>query len=153
MIARKYPDLFLLLEDFERDEKGRVRQVWLKKYLKNSRSTPFIESHYRFVAGRADSIPLPSDTYANILCRRTLHEFDNREKMVTEFDRILRPAGILIISETAPKHPGEIDPYCRHAYLPGDSIRSGFKNWAFLTIDSVVIKDYKMFIYRFQKHK
>lgn len=93
-IARQYPNLYLVLEDFAVDLQGHN----IPKRL-NQRFTS-INHRYRFVAGSEDSIPLPSGAHKRVLCRRTFHEFSNRQKMVSELVRILADGGILTVIES-----------------------------------------------------
>lgn len=65
-----------------------------------------LESMVDFVAGSAESIPFP-DRYADLItCRRAAHHFSDVGLTLLEMARILRPKGLLGISDMCPKPSG-----------------------------------------------
>ena len=130
-VAKYYPNTYLILEDLEEYQicsKGGKHCInqntfkRVKKRFKKAKKYPNIESRYQIIAGKADSIPLHSDNYGRILCRKTLHEFQYRDKMVDELYRILKPNGILTIVEAEPNTPGQTDIYCNKKYLTKEEV-------------------------------
>ncbi|MEO6356659.1 MAG: methyltransferase domain-containing protein, partial [Ferruginibacter sp.] len=87
---------------------------------KNSTSPGFVnnmQAGFETVLGRIDSIPLASGRYKKILCRKTLHEFENPSQMINEFKRILVPGGEVIIADLNPKYPGQKFHDCVRPFL------------------------------------
>lgn len=133
-IANYYPNVFFILEDLSvldyHSKKGHpeIKQSYstvteVGKVFKNRKEYPNIENRFKLVIGFEDSIPLANDRFNRILCRRTFHEFKNKEKMASELRRILKPNGKLTIVEVLPKYNGEQDPYCGNPYMTKDEIK------------------------------
>jgi len=84
------------------------------------------------VLGTDTTVPLPSNQYKHIICRKTVHEFTHPDAMLLEMKRILRRDGTLIIMERAPMYLGETDKYCKRQYLSKETVvalleKNGFK--------------------------
>lgn len=150
-IARYYPHLYFVLEDLPFDRQGHNMQKVITNRLKNTPSIPAIQQHYRFVAGSEDTIPLPSASYKRVLCRRTLHEFSNRPKMVSELVRILSGDGVLTVIEGIPEQPGEIDPYCKKPHLTKEEVISSFPSLTVLNDTVLAYRNRKLSMVNFVK--
>jgi len=146
-IASYYPNLYFVLEDFPFDNKGHNIQKNLENRFKS------IKHQYRFVAGREDTIPLASATYKRVICRRTIHEFTNRQKMASELVRILADGGILTVIEGIPEQPGFVDPYCNKPYLTKEEIINSFPSLTVLTDTVIVYPKWKLSMINFTKKK
>jgi ubiquinone/menaquinone biosynthesis C-methylase UbiE len=127
-ISSKFQKLNFILEDLPRDIWGNDMKKALVEYVKNSTFSPTFGTNSRIVIGTPDSIPLPSGQYEKVLCRITLHEFSNREKMISELKRILSPTGTLIIVERISSYEGERDKSCKQLYLTKEKIIKTFSN-------------------------
>jgi len=92
-ISSKFKNLHFILEDLPKDIWGNDMKVALTKNVKNTPFAPTFGTNSMIVFGTPDSIPLQSGRYERVLCRITLHEFSNREKMISELIRILSPTG------------------------------------------------------------
>jgi ubiquinone/menaquinone biosynthesis C-methylase UbiE len=121
-IAHYHPNTFLVLEDLPYGSKHLNIKRQIKFLFKNTTYTPQVKQHHRLVLGTPDAIPLASSTYKKVLCRKTLHEFRNKEKMAKEMERILDKGGTLIIVEPEPRYVGELDPHCKMRYLTSAEI-------------------------------
>lgn len=159
-IAHIYPNLFLVLEDLEtytvcaKGGKNCIShntQKRIRKIFKNSRKYGKVADRYKFIAGKIDSIPLPSGAYNRVLCRRTVHEFSQPAKMVQELKRILSKDGILTIVETEPNHPNHVDMYCNKRYLAKNEVIDLFKDFNLDTVKTIQYGIYKMNVYNFKK--
>ncbi len=159
-IARIYPNLFLILEDLEayticakggKNCMTHNTQNRLRKKFKNSKKYPNIAGRYKFIAGKIDSIPLPSDSYNRVLCRRTVHEFVQRDKMVLELKRILSEDGILTIVEAEPGYPNQVDVFCNKRYLTKNEVIEIFKDFQLDSFKTIMYGNAKMNIYNFRK--
>ena len=152
IIFHTYPDLFIVLEDFDKIGKFTMKS-YLKQDLKNNKFTPTVKTHYRFVAGKEDSIPLPSGIYKTVLCRKTVHDFSNVAKMTAELNRILQKDGILIISEPDPVTTGIIDRSSKKKYFTKTGLDSLFSLQQFerISMDSVTYDSGNMNIMRYKK--
>jgi len=139
--------LYFVLEDFPFDNKGHNIQKNLENRFKS------IKHQYRFVAGREDTIPLASATYKRVICRRTIHEFTNRQKMASELVRILADGGILTVIEGIPEQPGFVDPYCNKPYLTKEEIINSFPSLTVLTDTVIVYPKWKLSMINFTKKK
>jgi len=127
-ISSKFQNLHIILEDLPKDIWGNDLKKALVEYVKNSTFAPTFGTNSRIVIGTTDSIPLQSGLYERVLCRITLHEFSNREKMVSELIRILSPTGTLIVVEKISAYEGERDKSCKQLYLTKENIIRAFKN-------------------------
>jgi ubiquinone/menaquinone biosynthesis C-methylase UbiE len=159
-IAHDYPDLFFILEDLEYLKHYTKKEVvtdssntarWIKSHLKNSAYTSQIESHFQFIIGLDDTIPLPSGKFTRVLCRRSLHEFRNKEKMASELARLLSRKRTLTIAEVQPKYPGQRDPGCKQLYLTKDNICQMFKTLHLKTETSIFYRKATLNILDFSK--
>jgi ubiquinone/menaquinone biosynthesis C-methylase UbiE len=107
LIFKFYPNAYFILEDIDakylKESKYYIKVGHQKKYFKD-RSVKIL--------GTPDSVPLPSEKYKNILCRTSLHEFSNPDKMLQEIKRIISVAGQLIIVEGVPEFEGQIQKTC-----------------------------------------
>jgi ubiquinone/menaquinone biosynthesis C-methylase UbiE len=126
-IAYYYPGIYFVLEDIDVNNLNLIQ--------KNNNRPGFINNMkggYETVLGKFDSIPLPSARYKKILCRKTLHEFQNPAGMINEFKRILVAGGEVIIVDINPKYPGEKFHDCMRPFLEKTKIidlfvQEGFK--------------------------
>lgn len=159
-IARIYPNLFLVLEDLESFTicaKGGKKCIthnthkWIRKTFKNSKKYGNVADRYKFIAGKIDSIPLPSNSSNRVLCRRTLHEFVERDKMVQELKRILSEDGILTIVEAEPNYPNHVDLYCNKRYLTKNEVIDLFKDFRLDSFKTIQYGIYNMNVYNFKK--
>ena len=161
-IAHEYPKLFLVLEDvkkvFKNPKNG--KKYWAAKtFRKNKTFSLGGKKRIKFLLGTNDSIPVPDTSYSAILCRKTLHEFINRDKMIKEMERVLKIKGELIIAEAIPKTKGEIDKGCKKPHLTKEEITELFKALEFTgcdTLDYYLKKNKQKYagsigIYRFKK--
>ncbi len=159
-IARAYPNLYLLLEDLENYKlctKGGTNCMTVNtkkqvtKKFKNSKKYPNLAGRYTFITGEIDSIPLATAAYKRILCRRTLHEFTERTKMVKELKRILSHDGTLTIVEPEPAYPNQLDIFCNKKYIPKKEMLEIFKDLQLQTVKTITYSNGKMNIYNFTK--
>ncbi|MBK6381766.1 MAG: methyltransferase domain-containing protein [Chitinophagaceae bacterium] len=116
-ISSKFQNLHFILEDLPKDIWGNDMKVILTKNVRNTPAAPTFGTNSMIVFGTPDSIPLQSGRYERVLCRITLHEFSNREKMISELIRILSPTGTLLIVERTSSYEGQRDKYCKQLYL------------------------------------
>ncbi len=91
-----------------------------------------MKAGYETILGRVDSIPLASAKYKKILCRKTLHEFQNPAGMIKEFKRILVAGGEVIIVDINPSYPGEkfhdcLRPFLNKAQIVDLFVHEGFQ--------------------------
>jgi ubiquinone/menaquinone biosynthesis C-methylase UbiE len=111
-VAFYYPRIYFVLEDIDANNLALIK--------KNSTNPGFVnnmQAGFETVLGRIDSIPLASGRYKKILCRKTLHEFENPGQMINEFKRILAPGGEVIIADLNPKYPGQKFHDCVRPFL------------------------------------
>lgn len=127
-ISSKFQNLHFILEDLPKDLWGNDLKKALTKNVKNSPFAPTFGNNSRVVFGTIDSIPLQSEKYERVLCRISLHEFSNKEKMISELVRILSPTGTLIIVEKTSSYDGERDKTCKQLYLTKAEIIKSFSN-------------------------
>jgi len=127
LLFKFYPKMYFILEDI--DPKVLRESVYS---IKVDGQKKFFRENCKKILGYSDSIPLPSGRYKNILCRITLHEFGNPNKMLQEINRIMTRDGQFIIVERIPKFEGQVDKYCDKKLLSQSEIISmvtinGFK--------------------------
>ncbi|HLF35405.1 MAG TPA: methyltransferase domain-containing protein [Cyclobacteriaceae bacterium] len=73
--------------------------------------------------GMEKSTGLPSGYFDKVLVIDTYHHFSNRDEMMDDINRILKPGGKLYIYDVLAKKAGDIHPACRTAiYLKGEII-------------------------------
>lgn len=159
-VARFYPKLFLILEDLNEYQLCREGGVHctakntateVKKKFRNSRKYPNIASRYQFIAGTKDSIPLVTSSYSRILCRRSLHEFEKLDPMVNELYRVLRPNGVLTISEVEPTVKIQTDVFCNKKYLSQKDVLEIMKRFKLISIKTIDYKVGNIVTYNFTK--
>ncbi len=152
IIFHTYPKLFIVLEDLEKIGKINLKN-YLKNNLKNNKFTPAIKTHYSFIKGREDTIPLTSNKYKTVLCRKTVHEFSNIPKMTSELNRILKKGGILIVSEADPVSSGAIDPRCEKKYFTKKGLDSLFtlQNFERIANDSITYDNGRINVLKYRK--
>lgn len=161
-ISNYYPNVFFVLEDLPvleyHTKKGQPETKSLyptveevQKNFRNSKKFPGIRDRFKLVIGFEDSIPLTSDAFARILCRRTLHEFKKKEKMVAEIRRLLKQNGKLTIVERLSKYSGERDPYCGNQYMTKDEIIQLLSPLRFASESIAYYKSGELHILNFEK--
>lgn len=154
VIFQFYPNMFFVLEDIDSTSfKKNESFIYIngkKKYFRENAL---------FVSGYIDSIPLPSESFSTILCRKTVHEFATPNRMLREIRRLLRTDGILIVEEAIPRKLGEVDPNCKLRYFSKQELvslfyKNGFKLVSEDTTTMNIKKknDQNMFILKFKKN-
>jgi ubiquinone/menaquinone biosynthesis C-methylase UbiE len=128
IISNKFPNIHFVLEDLPKDTWSNDLEKFLKKTVVNTPFAPNFKTNSRVVFGTADSIPLGSEKYTLVLCRISMHEFSNRQKMISELSRILNSTGTLLIVEKLSLYNGEKDKKCKQQYLTKEEVISSFKN-------------------------
>jgi ubiquinone/menaquinone biosynthesis C-methylase UbiE len=126
-IAFYYPHIYFVLEDIDTSNLALIKR--------NIASPGFVNNMlagYETIAGSVNTVPLPSGRYKKILCRKTLHEFENPDQMINEFKRILMPGGEVIIAEINPKYPGQrfhdcVRPFLNKTQIIDLFVQQGFK--------------------------
>ena len=150
-ISSKFQKLHFILEDLPKDIWGNDLEKALIEYVKNSTIAPAFGTNSKIVIGTTDSIPLQSGQYERVLCRITLHEFSNREKMISELIRILSPTGTLIIVEKISSYEGELDKSCKQRYLTKENVIKAFSNLKLVDTIPLHPLSKKGFLFKFTK--
>lgn len=96
-ISFLYPNTKFILIDDNPKVIQRVKKL-IKIYTFNS--TFNYKENCQVILGMPDSLPLADKTSELVLCRKTLHNFQDLNKMSQEISRILSNHGILIIVES-----------------------------------------------------
>lgn len=102
---------------FEED----VNQKWcnkkqFQKTFKFYNSTANIDN-FRFFIGDSVKIPFSDNSFKTVTLFISIHEFQNRDLMMREINRILKDNGKLYIFEDVYKNTPEKDPFCKFSYL------------------------------------
>ncbi len=74
-------------------------------------------NNFRFAIGTKENIPYPSNLFNNITVFISIHEFTDKELMLTEIDRIMRDTGSLYVLENVYKDTVVKDENCGFDYL------------------------------------
>ncbi|HXS59561.1 MAG TPA: methyltransferase domain-containing protein [Candidatus Sulfopaludibacter sp.] len=61
--------------------------------------------HIKFVAGKAENIPLPDNYFDKVVASASFHYFPNQDAALDEIKRVLKPDGKTIILEIDPNTP------------------------------------------------
>lgn len=109
-IWKFYPKTFFVLEDIKPYKIKNAKVIVNKKPV-------YFKYHHRFVHGTADSIPIPSSTYDKLLCRLTLHQISQPNKMAQEMYRIMSNKSTLIVVDVEPAFEGEVCKGCKSKYI------------------------------------
>jgi ubiquinone/menaquinone biosynthesis C-methylase UbiE len=141
--------LFLVLENEPVSNRVHLK-TYLKKNLKNTRLSPSIQSHYTFVVGTPDQIPLPDHSQKTVLCRKVIHDFSNVSKMAAEMARIMSKGGTLIVVEPDPVLSGTVDPRSEKMYFSKIKIDSLFRAHSLQLVSTDTI-DYEMEVLNIMK--
>jgi ubiquinone/menaquinone biosynthesis C-methylase UbiE len=115
-----YPNCHFILEDISPN----LDRYTKRAFIKSNGKKKLFKNNYSRIRGTASSIPLPNSMFDFILCRKTLHEFKNPNKMLSEMRRILSNKGILLIAEPIPKYEGELDSGCKKKLLTKSEVIS-----------------------------
>lgn len=68
----------------------------------------YVKSNLEFRVGSCDKIPIPDQSVDTVVSFETLEHHDQHEEMMCEIKRVLRPAGLLIISSPDRKNYTDI---------------------------------------------
>jgi ubiquinone/menaquinone biosynthesis C-methylase UbiE len=83
-----------------------------------------------FETGSAESLPFPPGSFDAVVCRLAAHHFLSVPKFAAEAYRVLRPAGRLLLADTAaPDNAPEVDAWNNHVEVLRD--RSHVRNYTF----------------------
>jgi len=138
VIAHVYPNLFFVLEN-EPVHKRVHLKTYFKKNMKNTRFSPGIHSHYTFLEGTSNHIPLPDHSQKTILCRKVIHDYTEVSKMAAESARIMAKGGTLIVVEPDPVLSGTTDPRTNKLYFTKTKIDSLFRAHALQPVSTDTI--------------
>ena len=148
-LSHRNPTLHFILEDIPKNIWTDDVKGVLTKEVVNSKYAPTLGSNSTIVIGREDSIPLPSGRYNNVLCRISMHEFTQKEKMVSELTRILSDTGTLLIVERVAQYEGHIEKACKKLLLTKEEVISSFEHLQL--VDSILLYDKDTYIFKFKK--
>jgi len=146
-VSHFYPNSYFVLEDLDTSKVGQIANSKTEFYK-------YIRERHIVVLGKSDSIPLLSLSYKFLLCRKTLHEFTNKSKMIQEMNRILVASGRLIIVEVEPINEGEVDSYCKKVLMTKEIIIDLVERENFIFLNAAEIKvkkDRKLAVLIFEK--
>ncbi|MDA3613213.1 class I SAM-dependent methyltransferase [Polluticaenibacter yanchengensis] len=155
IIFRNYPQTKFTLVDVYN-----YKKLLFNYSFERNDSTYNFRKNRRFVKSRLTKIPLKSNTFDKILCRRTYHEFRpfNKALMLAEMKRLLKEDGELIIVDVIPNYLGHTDAGCKSLYLEANTIMHEVKRQGFTFVkeDSTTYKrtdstDYNLSILKFKK--
>ena len=118
-------NLYQILTDIDKKRLNEKAVQSNYKYLKKL-YYPTNTFSYSILLHKPDSIPLASNSFDKVLCRRSFHEFSNPVEMLSEIHRILRDSGNVIVLEGVPEKEGEMEPVCKKPFLKADYIISVF---------------------------
>jgi ubiquinone/menaquinone biosynthesis C-methylase UbiE len=144
------PNMYFILEDTNPKSEKYISRFYKQK----ANLTANIKKKYITVLGSNDSIPLETEKYKTVLCRKSFHEFANLPAMMKELYRILRPGGTLIIEEVEPISEKELDKYCKMQYLSKQYVveKMQHTNFTLINSDEVLLpKNRKFYILLFRK--
>lgn len=60
------------------------------------------------IADLNKKIKFPNDSFNKIVCCNTLYALENPEKVISEFYRILKPGGVLVVTNPKPENRGKV---------------------------------------------
>ena len=150
-IARKYPKMNFILEDIYELQtfNGKLKTInWIAN---NNEHCTALKGRSKFVTGKKSSLPLESNSYTQILLRKTFHEIKTPEIMVKELHRILKREGKVIIVDIEPAYPNEKDSGCGFTYIPEKQMIKYFSNFNHLGTEYIEEDGTKRYIASFQK--
>ncbi len=84
--------------------------------------------------GTESSTKLPSNTFDKVLLRLSFHEFSERDAMMKEVLRILKPRGIFYMAETLVDSTGKLEPNCGHPLLSKEDLLKDMQAYGFQEI-------------------
>jgi len=85
-------------------------------------------NNFRFSIGTKNSIPYQSEQFKNVVLFISIHEFEEKEKMLKEVERIMRKDGKLYVLENTYDSIPVTDPNCKFQYLSKQSLYSIIEN-------------------------
>lgn len=154
ILFRFYPNTFFVLVDID-NKYSKLNN----SFILINHKTKYFKDNSKYVNGFIDSLPLLSDSYNTILCRKTVHEFVKPKKMLSEIKRVLRLNGTLIVEEAIPQNQNDLDPFCKMKHLSKQELINMFSENGFRLISAdtttMPIKkknDGNMNILRFKKN-
>jgi ubiquinone/menaquinone biosynthesis C-methylase UbiE/uncharacterized coiled-coil protein SlyX len=86
----------------------------------------YTNANLEFKAGSCASVPLPDSSIDLVVSFETIEHHDQHEQMMREIKRVLRPAGVLLIS-SPDKYHYSIEPGNRNPYHVKELYQSEFK--------------------------
>ncbi len=127
-----YPNKFYILEDIYKKYEKQPKNA----YMMIDGQRKYFKDNFLRITGTNEFIPLRTNGYKTVICRKTVHEFKNTDRMINELKRILAVDGVLIIIEALPKTEGEIDPGCKMKHLTKEELVNLFSQYGFSLISS-----------------
>lgn len=85
-------------------------------------------NNFHFSIGTKNFIPHQNEQFKNVVLFISIHEFEEKEKMLKEVERIMRKEGKLYILETVYDSIPVTDPNCKLQYLSKQSLYSTIEN-------------------------
>lgn len=123
-ISSAYPNMYFVLEDVHKLNCFILYSNFQR--TNPDKTTREIKNQIKTVRGKEDTIPLADHSFSKILCRLSLHEFQNKPKMVEELKRLLKDDGSLIIVEELSTFKGQREQACNKLLLSGNEITELF---------------------------
>ncbi len=77
-------------------------------------------TNVRFLQGDACALPLPSNQFDLVTCRQAAHHFSNVVQAVSEWARVLKPGGKVVLDDTVSPEEPEIEQFLHEIELLRD---------------------------------
>lgn len=94
---------------------------------------------YRLILGYPESSGLPDGFFDKILIINSFHEFSQKEAMLHDLGRKLKPGGLLYIDESVPRRKGQLHGICRLPMLMPDEMKGILQAGGYEYVDALDI--------------
>jgi SAM-dependent methyltransferase len=135
IFASRTDSVTFYLEDIDSASLNEKQVSFAWAYYSSLRGKP-ITCDYKIVIGTETTTNLPDNAFDKIVVINSFHEFTDKQQMLADIRKKLKPDGILMIDETLAQKSGELHIQCKKRIYTDEEMVAIFKENGFMYLKS-----------------